>query len=509
MSRPRAPMTGPLRGWVDRLESWLCRSGCCAERADRIVSTFKRFSAWMEAHGHVVSDVDEDLINVFVAWECRRSQARMPAAVQYMPAVKRFFAGEGIFTLRPPRSRSLEGVPRRDAGPLAGVMVDLVTWMRSEGYAPGTTVSVANTAARLGSWMGVHAVSLAELDSDVLQMFVRAEMSGPTPHPSSAKRIITVRKFLTYTGRVQVTTADRGVDNGPVEQCVQEWAVWQCRYRQVGHRWLAEQSRWVRGFLGRLRVVEGHIDWAMLNAGVIHTLVAAVGVGYSVSSRRHLATALRSVLRWAFATGRLDRDLAGLVMPVAPPVLGLPRSIPAAQVETLKSAPDRSTPAGRQEYAVVVLLARLGLRVGEVAGLRLDDIDWDHGQLRVSGKNSRVLTLPIPVDVGEALVAHLTDPRPPQAGRFLFYRQRPPKTGLTRQGIASIVTRVADRAGLGRIHAHQLRHTAATGVLAGGGSLLEAGELLGHVNTQTTMRYARVDLSALAPLAPSWGRVVS
>lgn len=508
MPRSRVPMTGPLLGWESRLESWLAGTNYCLDSRNRTVSTFKRFSSWMDGHAYATDDVDEDLIDAFVRAELTRSGVVTPAAVQHMPVIKRFFAASGVFTLRPRASRALGGIPRRDAGPLGAVLRELIAWMRSEGYAPGTALSVANTAARLGAWMAAANLAVTDLDDDVLNAFVRDQQAGSLPHPSSVKRIVTIRKFLIQTSRIQIRPMPVAA-LGPVDRCVQEWVEYLQRYRQPGSKWLAEQTLWARGFLDRLTIIDGSIGWADADPPFIHRYVVEAGVGYSVSSRRHLATALRSLLRWAFVTGRTRRDLAAVVLPVAPAPMGLPSSLSAAAVAALKAAPDRNTLVGRQDYAIVVLLSRLGLRVGEAAGLTLDDLDWDRGQLTVTGKGGRVLTLPIPVDVGEALVAHLTDPRHPHAGRFVFYRQRPPRTGYSRHGISNIVTRLAGTAGLGRIHAHQLRHTAATGVLTGGGSLVEAGELLGHVNTQTTMGYARVDLSVLASLAPLWGRIVS
>ena len=154
------------------------------------------------------------------------------------------------------------------------------------------------------------------------------------------------------------------------------------------------------------------------------------------------------------------------------------------------------------------MISRLGLRAGEVAGLRLDDIDWHNGQVTVNGKGGRVLTLPLPADVGEALVTYLRDGRPRRAAdRAVFVRDRAPLRGLSGAGISSIVAVLARRAGLGVVHAHRLRHTAATQVLAGGGSLVEARELLGHARTDTTMIYARTDLNSLGALVTAWGTV--
>ncbi len=156
----------------------------------------------------------------------------------------------------------------------------------------------------------------------------------------------------------------------------------------------------------------------------------------------------------------------------------------------------------------MVLISRLGLRAGEVATLTLEDLDWHGGTLVVHGKGGRVLRLPIPVDAGQAMVDYLRDGRPTGAtDRAVFTRSRPPWVGLGRQGVSGVVAHLAQVAGLGTVHAHALRHTAATAVLAAGGWLVEARELLGHARTDTTMVYARTDLAALRVLAPAWGKV--
>lgn len=198
---------------------------------------------------------------------------------------------------------------------------------------------------------------------------------------------------------------------------------------------------------------------------------------------------------------------AGVLRP-APSAPSLPQSLSAAQVHALVAAADTSTPAGLRDRAIVVLISRLALRAGEVAALCLDDLHWHAGVLVAHGKGGRVLTLPIPTDVGQALVDYLRDGRPAGAAdRAVFIRLRPPLVGLSSKGISGVVAHLAAEAGLGTVHAHALRHTAATAVLAAGGSLIEARELLGHARTDTTMVYARTDLVALGELVPAWGKV--
>ena len=151
------------------------------------------------------------------------------------------------------------------------------------------------------------------------------------------------------------------------------------------------------------------------------------------------------------------------------------------------------------------MLARLGLRAGEVAALKLEDVDWRAGELRIAGKGRRAERLPLPADVGEAIVAYLRDGRPATAlDRSLIVRVRAPHHGLTSGGITQIVFAAAGRAGLGPMHAHRLRHTAATQMLRAGASLEEIGQVLRHRQVLTTAIYAKVDRDALRGLARPW-----
>ncbi|WP_259678366.1 tyrosine-type recombinase/integrase [Arthrobacter oryzae] len=170
-------------------------------------------------------------------------------------------------------------------------------------------------------------------------------------------------------------------------------------------------------------------------------------------------------------------------------------------------AVDPGGPTGSRDMAIIVMLARLGVRVGEVAGLTLDDINWREPSLRVVGKGGRVLILPMPVDVGEALVAYLRVRRAEPGERGVFIRSLPPFKALNRAGVTEIIFKHARLAGLEGVYAHRLRHTAATQILAGGGNFRQVQELLGHAGLASSMTYARVDMVPLRPLAPSWGNL--
>ena len=228
-------------------------------------------------------------------------------------------------------------------------------------------------------------------------------------------------------------------------------------------------------------------------------------------SRSHtklLATALRSFLRHLYQRGDVRVDLADAVLPVMNWRLsGLPKALAPEQVEGIIESCDRGTATGRRNRAILLLLARLGLRVGEVTAMTLDDLDWDHGVVVVSGKSRRRESLPLSREVGEALVAYLRDGRPQCATRRLFVTMHPPYRGFAdTTAIRDVVRRALSRLGIDAPFkgSHLMRHSLATAMLRRGASLEDIGQILRHRHPETTQIYAKLDLEALRALAPAW-----
>jgi site-specific recombinase XerD len=223
-----------------------------------------------------------------------------------------------------------------------------------------------------------------------------------------------------------------------------------------------------------------------------------------------LATSvLRSLLRYLFHTGRIATNLAASVPTVAGWRLSeLPRYLDTAEVEKVLKTCDRRRRTGKRDYAMLLLLSRLGLRAGEVARLTLDDIDWCAGELRIHGKGGRIDRLPLLQPVGEAIADYLHKARPRCSSRHLFVYAKAPYEGFASppNGICSLVRRTLKRAGLNPPHkgAHILRHSLATTMLRSGASLAQIGRVLRHKGIQATEIYAKVDLDALRKLAQPW-----
>ena len=262
----------------------------------------------------------------------------------------------------------------------------------------------------------------------------------------------------------------------------------------------------VRPFVESRLAASGELElWELSAADVLGFVLEQVG-WRSRKSAKLLVSALRSLLRYLHVQGLVARSLAGAVPSVAGWRLqGLPRALDSGQVRRLLESCDRSTVAGIRDFAILTMLVRLGMRRGEVAGLRLDDIDWRAGELIVRGKGDRVERLPLPADVGEALASYLSGGRPAGfSGREVFVRIKAPHVALTAGGVTQVVVSASKRAGVGEVTAHRLRHTAATELLRQGAPLHEIGELLRHRSVLTTAIYAKVDRDRLRELARPW-----
>jgi integrase len=243
-----------------------------------------------------------------------------------------------------------------------------------------------------------------------------------------------------------------------------------------------------------------------LTATDVLEFVLASCPGRATGTAKLIVTVTRSVLDWLHLTGVVEVPLAAAVPAVAGwRLAGLPQALSPTQLRALLASCDRRTSTGRRDYAIILLLARLGLRSGEVARLGLDDVDWHAGELRVVGKANRGESLPLPADVGVAITAYLRRGRPGSAhGRSVFVRVHAPHQALTAGGVGNVVNAAGRRAGLGHVHAHQLRHSAATAMLRAGSPLAEVGQVLRHRSAFNTAIYAKVDQDALMVLARPW-----
>ena len=225
----------------------------------------------------------------------------------------------------------------------------------------------------------------------------------------------------------------------------------------------------------------------------------------SVSATQFFVAGLRSFLRFCFIEGQVPVDLSQAALPVTGRRRSsLPRGITKADARALLGGCDRRSVLGRRDYAMIVTLLRLGLRAGEVARLRLDDIDWRAGELVVRGKGAREDRLPLPAEVGQAIACYLQRGRPASDRREVFLQARAPFGPIAAGTVSSTVRRACRRAGVAEVGAHRLRHTVACEMVAAGVPLADIAQVLRHHSLQTTALYGRVDLDRLRALAAPW-----
>jgi len=252
-------------------------------------------------------------------------------------------------------------------------------------------------------------------------------------------------------------------------------------------------------------VLPGDGDLAHLTAHTVTGSILVLSRQYSVAFTKYWVTAVRALLRYLFVRGDIAVDLTGAIPALAGWRLsGLPRDLEPEVAAQIVRGCDCRTHDGRRARAAVLLMVRLGLRVGEVAALRLDDVDWTAGEILIHGKGGRIDRLPLPPDVGAAVAAYVRRSRPRTDSRVLFLRLRAPHGPTGAAGLKSAVRAVCRRAGVPEIGTHRLRHTAASQMLRRGSSLSEIAQVLRHRHLDTTAIYAKVDRAALRNVAHPW-----
>ena len=373
------------------------------------------------------------------------------------------------------------------------------TELRVRGYAEISIYQIERVVAELDAWMGTQGLEVDGLSVGVLERFVLARRVG------GARAYITVRgldpliEYLRAVGAVPPAPVD--VPSTPVERLVESYRRYLVDERALRPR-SVQQCLVVAGQL--LGGLDGR-PVGVLDAGDVRGFVEEPGRGWAPRTVQHLVWTVRAFLRFLFLTGVVDRPLATAV-PARRAVraAGLPEPASAVTVAALVCSCDTSTVAGRRDRAVLMLMARLGLRSGEVARLQLDDCAWRSGEVVVAGKGGRVDRLPLPVDVGDAIVDYLHDGRPVVPWRNVFVALRAPFRALQPSAMNGIVSSASRRAGVEAVSPHQLRHSAATQMLAAGASLAEIGQVLRHRDESTTAGYAKVDHRRLAVVARPW-----
>lgn len=390
------------------------------------------------------------------------------------------------------------------AGPLECCIKGFAAQLTRQGYAPNTIHSKCDLLADLSRWLDRRKLSLAALDERRLRQFqasCRQRGKVRRGDPATALQLL---QYLREHG--QTAPAAQAIDVHPAALIVRDFEAFLRSERGLSTATVVSYLAVVRRFLHE-QFGRRALRLEQLRAQDLHRFVVGEIQRVSRTHGKIIVTALRSFLRFLLLRGAVQTDLARTLPGVATWRLWhLPQSLLPEQVEQLLACCDRGSPGGKRDYAILLLLARLGLRGGEVENMTLEDLDWERSELVVRGKGPRLDRLPLPADVGAAVARYLYDVRPPCATRRVFVRMLAPYQGLEQSAVCCVVRRALARAGLDPEHkgAHLLRHSLATNLLRRGASLSEIGQLLRHRQLTTTQIYAKVDIEALRGIALPW-----
>jgi site-specific recombinase XerD len=372
------------------------------------------------------------------------------------------------------------------------------------GYRPSAVYNQLQVLGQLGRWMEDEGLEVSQLSRSRLESFRAARRAGGFRRIPGLRSLDPLMAFLRDEGAL---SAAEPVCASPLDELLAEYRAWMVRDRTLAPATVVRYESLARRFLGQVWRGDG---FGVENVGVeeVTAYLLRECARLKVGSAKARVVELRSVLRFLFVRGLTPLDLASALPSVAGwRDTGLPVGLAAAEVTRLLDSCDRSAPGGARDFAILVLLARLGLRSAEVAALELDDVDWRAGQLLVRGKGGRCDLLPLPADVGQALAAYLSVDAQRGTCRRVFVTVRPPCRPIRSGLVSDVVRQACQRAGLAPIRAHRLRHGLATEMLRKGASLVAIGQVLRHRDLATTAGYAKADLSALRELARPWPEV--
>ena len=394
---------------------------------------------------------------------------------------------------------------RYRSGP-AGPHLDPFTgWLEARGYQSGRIRRLLHGLQHFSLWAREAGLTSQEFDAKALEAFRRdLQLQQCLRYPNGNHRHLFVgaRHFVTFlekTGRLSPSDPSPPASSEP--QLFVAFRDWMATHRGTTTATLNTYRLTLIAVLQTLGDQPAQYDARALRAFILDR-ARRHGVGQA----KTLVTAVRMFLRFLIATGQCSPGLEHAIPTIARwRRASLPKYLSSEAVERVLASCDLMTPMGRRDRAILLLLTRLGLRAGEVAALKFRDLDWGAGTVQVSGKTRRPHRLPLPQEIGEAIL-HYLDHRPEMDNDHVFLSIIAPFQSLSRQAVGQMATQAIHRAGVETpVHgSHVLRSSAATDMLRHGVPLLAIGSVLRHASVETTMGYAKVDFHLLQQVVRPW-----
>ena len=387
------------------------------------------------------------------------------------------------------------------SGPLASLLEAYAQRLRQDGYATHSGFMQLRLLGGFNQWLDRKGLTSADVDSAMTGQYLRTRQESGQLRRGDAAALSRLLSMLNPTSTIDASPPTA------VEVSMRKFQQYLRQERSLTEATVINYTPVARLFLLE-RFPEGAVDFHQITAGDVTAFVQRQASLITSKRATLVVTALRSFLRYLFHSGIAATDLSACVPAIATWSLSqVPRFLSGEQIQKILDCCDRETAIGKRDYALLLLLARLGLRAGEVVALKLEDFDWDAGLITVRGKGKRVAQMPLPSEVGTAIADYLSTGRPQCSSRRVFLRAKAPLTGFANSvAICSLVDRALERAGVESEYrgSHVFRHSLATQMLKHGASLPEIGDLLRHRHPDTTRIYAKVDLVSLRSIALPW-----
>lgn len=391
---------------------------------------------------------------------------------------------------------------RRRPGRLGPHVDGYRAWLLGRGYRPETARNMLKELGQVGRWLAVENLEPQQLNEEKIAAFIAARRTAGYRRVPGHRAMTPLLSYLREAGIV----AEPGPAATPLDGLLAQYRNWLISERGLSPSTVLRYENTARRFLTEQAIVDGAFAPEGLTGADVNAFLLRECARVSAGSAKGRVAELRSVLRFLYLVQVTPRRLGTAVPPVGGWRLATlpPPAMSASEVQRLLDGCDRSTAVGVRDFAMMLLIARLGLRSIEVARLQLRDLDWRSGELVVRGKARRQDRLPLTAEVGDALVAYLSGERIPADAVHVFLTCRAPRGPIRADLVGDVVERACLRAGLPHTGPHRLRHALASELLRRGAGLVAISQVLRHQDLATTALYAKVDLSALRQVAQPW-----